>query len=52
MLASETCALDAVGAEFVRDVEPGELVTITKEGFLSNKDMCFADPEKAGKMYF
>lgn len=28
ILASETCALDAVGAEFVRDVEPGEIVFI------------------------
>lgn len=37
-LASETCALDAVGAEFVRDVEPGEVVTISKEkGIESNK---------------
>ena len=30
-LASETCALDIVGAEFVREVEPGEMVIITKE---------------------
>ncbi|MCD7746102.1 MAG: class II glutamine amidotransferase [Lachnospiraceae bacterium] len=28
ILASETCALDTIGAEFVRDVEPGEIVTI------------------------
>ena len=28
-LTSETCALDTVGAEFVRDVEPGEVVTLT-----------------------
>ena len=32
VVASETCALDAVGATFVRDVEPGELITITDEG--------------------
>ena len=31
ILASETCALDTLGAEFVRDVEPGEIVTITPE---------------------
>lgn len=31
-LASETCALDAVDAEFIRDVEPGEVVTITSDG--------------------
>ena len=29
ILASETCALDTIGAEFIRDVEPGEIVTIT-----------------------
>ena len=32
IIASETCALDTVGAEFVRDVLPGEIVTITPEG--------------------
>lgn len=36
ILASETCALDAVGADFVRDVLPGEIVTITTEGIKSN----------------
>ena len=30
--ASETCALDIVGAEFIRDIEPGELVVINDEG--------------------
>ncbi len=39
-LSSETCALDTVGAEFVRDVEPGEVVTITKEGIKSDKSLC------------
>lgn len=29
-LSSETCALDTVGAEFIRDVLPGEIVTITR----------------------
>ncbi|HYM18832.1 MAG TPA: amidophosphoribosyltransferase [Micropepsaceae bacterium] len=32
ILASETCALDIIGAEFVRDIEPGEMVVITKDG--------------------
>ncbi|MAP95010.1 MAG: amidophosphoribosyltransferase [Ponticaulis sp.] len=32
VLASETCALDAVGADFVREVEPGEIVIITDQG--------------------
>lgn len=39
-LASETCALDTVGAEFVRDVLPGEIVTITKDGVQSDTSMC------------
>lgn len=39
-LSSETCALDTVGAEFVRDVEPGEVVTITKDGIKSDKTLC------------
>jgi amidophosphoribosyltransferase len=32
VLASETCALDIIGAEFVREVEPGEMVICTAEG--------------------
>ena len=35
VLASETCALDIVGAHFIRDIEPGELVVITKDGLTS-----------------
>ncbi len=37
VLASETCALDIVGAEFVRDVEPGEIVVIDDQGVRSIK---------------
>ena len=37
IIASETCALDIIGAELVRDVEPGEMVVITKEGLESLK---------------
>ncbi|MDR1922444.1 MAG: amidophosphoribosyltransferase [Candidatus Adiutrix sp.] len=32
VLASETCALDAVRAEFIRDIEPGEMLVIDKDG--------------------
>ena len=39
-LSSETCALDTVGAEFVRDVLPGEIVTITKDGIASDTSLC------------
>jgi amidophosphoribosyltransferase len=37
VLASETCALDIIGAEFVRDVEPGEIVLIDDAGLRSVK---------------
>ncbi|MBV9735286.1 MAG: amidophosphoribosyltransferase [Acidisphaera sp.] len=37
VLASETCALDIVGAEFVRDVEPGEIVVVNDQGVHSIK---------------
>jgi len=32
VLASETCAFDLIGARFVRDIRPGEMVEITREG--------------------
>jgi len=37
ILSSETCALDIIGAEFVRDVEPGEIVVIDEKGLHSLK---------------
>ncbi len=40
VFASETCALDACGAEFVRDIEPGEIVVADKDGIRSLKDHC------------
>ncbi len=36
-LSSETCALDIIGAEFVREIEPGEMVVITSKGLVSHK---------------
>jgi len=36
-LASESCALDTIGAEFMRDVEPGEIVVIDEEGLHSRQ---------------
>jgi amidophosphoribosyltransferase len=35
VLSSETCGLDIIGAEYLRDVEPGEIVWITEEGLSS-----------------
>ena len=48
ILASETCALDTIGAEYVRDVEPGEIVTISPEkGIVSDKSHCLKPEEHA-----
>lgn len=47
ILASESCALDTVGAEFVRDVQPGEIVTITKNGIQSDLSMCLPREKEA-----
>ena len=41
ILASETCALDIIGATFVREVENGEIVVITKDGIESIKPFPF-----------
>ena len=49
VLASESCALDAVNAEFVRDVLPGEIVTINEDGISSDTSLCI---EKAAKCIF
>lgn len=51
ILASESCALAAVDAEFVRDVEPGEIVSITKDGISSDKSMAI-DPAKQARCIF
>jgi len=48
ILASETCALDTVGAEFVRDVKPGEIVTISPEkGIVSDTSLCIPEERHA-----
>mgnify|MGYP000145097206 CR=1 FL=1 len=39
-VSSETCAFSAIGAEFVRDVLPGEIVTITPNGISSDTSGC------------
>lgn len=40
VIASESCAIKAVGAEFVRDVEPGEILIFSKDGIISRKEHC------------
>lgn len=55
VLASESCALDTIGAEFIRDVEPGEIVTITpKYGIVSDRRHCLKqeDEEKTARCIF
>ena len=48
ILASETCALDTLGAEYVRDVLPGEVVTITPEkGIVSDTSLCLPKGQEA-----
>jgi len=37
VFASETCAFNLIGAEFIREIEPGEMVVIDKEGIKSTK---------------
>ena len=44
VVASESCALDHIGAEFVRDIAPGELITITADGMKSEQVASGEDP--------
>ena len=50
-LASESCAISAVGGEFVRDVEPGEIVSFTKHGIKSDMSMAIS-PKKQARCIF
>lgn len=40
VVASESCALHAVGAEFIRDIEPGEILTFDSQGVHSDRTHC------------
>lgn len=44
IVASESCALDAVDAHFIRDIEPGEIVVFRKEGVQSDCRHCGKKP--------
>ena len=52
IITSETCALETIGAEFVRDVKPGEVVTINGEGEISSDMTNAIDPCKQGRCIF
>jgi len=49
VFASESCALDSIGAEFIRDIEPGEIVIADKDGLRSIKTHC---TKKSGMCVF
>jgi len=42
LLASESCAISAMGGEFIRDIDPGEMVIINEEGVTSIKSPKYA----------
>ena len=44
--ASESCALSAVGAEFIRDLKPGEVLIISSEGMESRQKHCNQHPKR------
>ena len=46
VVASESCALHAVGADFIRDVLPGEMLVFSKNGIESNREYCGTRPKR------
>ena len=46
VVASESCALNTVGANFVRELDPGEIVIFSKEGVKSIREHCDKKPER------
>ncbi len=46
VVASESCALSAVGADFVRDIEPGEILVFGKDGIVSRREHCCTKEKK------
>ncbi len=46
VVASESCAIKAVGAQVIRDVEPGEILVFSKNGIVSRKEHCHSKEKK------
>ena len=46
VVASESCALKAIGADFVRDIEPGEILVFGPDGIVSHKEHCGKEKKK------
>jgi len=42
IIASESCALDHLGAKLIRDVKPGEIIKVDKDGL---EEQCFSEPD-------
>lgn len=47
VVASESCALSAVGAKFERDILPGEILIFDENGVRSNRDHCGEKPRRS-----
>lgn len=47
VIASESCALYAVGAEFIRDLEPGEMLVFDENGMSSHREHCGTAPRRS-----
>ena len=46
VIASESCALKAVGAKFIRDVDPGEIIVFSADGVISRREHCGKEEKK------
>lgn len=46
VVASESCAIKAIGAKVVRDVQPGEILIFSQDGMISNQEHCHKRPKK------
>ena len=52
VISSETCAFDLVGAQYIRDIEPGEVVTVDHHGLRSNRYSQFQKHKVCSMEYF